>query len=614
MNSKLISRNNNKKVVNIILAGATSITLAFWTTFQDPFGPLKLFLLSGIAAWLIGYLSIVNKKFLEFRLIKSLVIILISFLFSLSVATFATDNKIVAFMGEAQRNTGWLFYFALSILILATVISVRIENIVYLVRFVIILCSILTAYGLLQLNGIDFVSWLNPYNAMIGTVGNPNFAAALLAILNIIIVGSLLTDLISVKVKLYSIVLISFSVFVIFLSDAWQGLISLSLGISLIVLVWLRSKNKVVFYLSTLTFVGTSFTAVLGMLRIGPLADVLYKQSISVRGYYWRAGIEMFQSNPIFGIGVDRYGAYFKEFRDINYPLTYGYEITSTNAHNTFIQIFATSGFFTGTAYVALILFIALVGIQGIKNSIGQERIILTTLTSAWVAYQASSFVSIENAGTSVWGWILGGSVLALSIDKSEKKRNSNMDPIKQQSKFAIKQPLISLILVSAVVLLFIPVFRGENSTYTMKSFYNPNLPASIDFIKQESPKVLNNWVTNDTNKLLISTFLANSGQNSQISEGMNSLELILRDDDRNQDAAALLATYYFQLNEIQRVITLRERIQNLDPYNFNNLLELGRCYKLTNSLESMAKIRSRIIDLAPNSKEAKSAAKDLVP
>ena len=614
MNSKLISRNNNKKVVNIILAGATSITLAFWTTFQDPFGPLKLFLLSGIAAWLIGYLSIVNKKFLEFRLIKSLVIILISFLFSLSVATFATDNKIIAFMGEAQRNTGWLFYFALSILILATVISVRIENIVYLVRFVIILCSILTAYGLLQLNGIDFVSWLNPYNAMIGTVGNPNFAAALLAILNIIIVGSLLTDLISVKVKLYSIVLISFSVFVIFLSEAWQGLICLSLGISLIVLVWLRSKNKVVFYLSTLTFVGTSFAAVLGMLRIGPLADVLYKQSISVRGYYWRAGIEMFQSNPIFGIGVDRYGAYFREFRDINYPLTYGYEITSTNAHNTFIQIFATSGFFTGTAYVALILFIALVGIQGIKNSIGQERIILTTLTSAWVAYQASSFVSIENAGTSVWGWILGGSVLALSIDKSEKKRNSSMDPIRQQSKFAIKQPLISLILVSAVVLLFIPVFRGENSTYTMKSFYNPNLPANIDFIKQESPKVLNNWVTNDTNKLLISTFLANSGQNSQISEGMNSLELILRDDDRNQDAAALLATYYFQLNEIQRVITLRERIQNLDPYNFNNLLELGRCYKLTNSLESMAKIRNRIIDLAPNSKEAKSAAKDLVP
>jgi hypothetical protein len=353
-----------------------------------------------------------------------------------------------------------------------------------------------------------------------------------------------------------------------------------------------------------------SLTAGLGMLRIGPLADVLYKQSISVRGYYWRAGIEMFQSNPIFGIGVDRYGAYFKEFLEINYPLTYGYEITSTNAHNTFIQIFATSGFFTGIAYVVLILFIALVGIQGIKNSSDQERIILTTLTSAWVAYQASSFVSIENAGTSIWGWILGGSVLALSIDKLEKKRNSSVDPIRPQSKFAIKQPLMSLILVSAVVLLFIPVFRGERSAYMMKSFYDPNLTANVDFIKRESPKVLNNWVTNDSNKLMVSTFLVNSGQ---ISEGMNSLELILKDDPRNQDAAELLATYYFQLNEIQRVITLRERIQNLDPYNFSNLLELGLCYKRTNSLESMAKIRNKIIDLAPYSKEAKSAAKDLV-
>ena len=86
-----------------------------------------------------------------------------------------------------------------------------------------------------------------------------------------------------------------------------------------------------------------------------------------------------------------------------------------------------------------------------------------------------------------------------------------------------------------------------------------------------------------------------------------------MKDDPRNQDAAELLATYYFQLNEIQRVITLRERIQNLDPYNFSNLLELGLCYKRTNSLESMAKIRNKIIDLAPYSKEAKSAAKDLV-
>jgi len=610
MKSESISKTNHKKVINLILTGATTITLAFWTTFQDPFGPLKLFLLSGLAAWLIGYLSIVNRKLLELKLIRSFIVILMSFLFSLLVATFATENKIAAIMGESQRNLGWLFYFALSILILVTVIFMRIENIVYLVRFVIILCSILTTYGLLQLNGIDFVDWLNSYNAMIVTVGNPNFAAALLAILNTIIVGTLLTDLISIKVKLYCIILILFGVIVIFLSEAWQGLISLTLGISIILLIWLQAKNKVVFYLASLAFVSIGFSAVLGMLRIGPLSDVLYKQSISVRGYYWRAGIEMFQSNPILGVGIDRYGSYLKEFRELNYPLTYGYEITSTNAHNTFIQIFATSGIFTGAAYVVLILFIALVGVQGIRNSIKQERIILTTLMAAWIAYQASSFVSIENAGTSVWGWILGGTVVALSIEKLEKNSKPSLGPIMPQSKFAVKQPLISLILVSTVVLVFIPVFRGESSTFTMKAVYNPGLTENVEYVKLNSPKVLNNPMTNVSNKLLISTFLVNSGQ---ISEGMNSLELILKDDFRNQDAANLLAVYYFQLNEIQRVISLRERIQKLDPYNFGNLLELGRSYKLTNSLDKMAKIKERIVNLAPNTKEAEIASEELV-
>lgn len=610
MNSGSISKINHKKIINLILTGATTITLAFWTTFQDPFGPLKLFLLSGLAAWLIGYLSVVNRKLLELKLIKGFIVILMSFLFSLSVATFATENKIAAIMGDSQRNLGWLFYFALSILIFVTVIFMRIENIVYLVRFVIILCSILTTYGLLQLNGIDFVDWLNSYNAMIVTVGNPNFAAALLAILNTVIVGTLLTDLISIKVKLYCIILIFFGVIVIFLSEAWQGLISLTLGISIILLIWLQAKNKVVFYLASLTFVSIGISAVLGMLRIGPLSDVLYKQSVSVRGYYWRAGIEMFQSNPILGVGIDRYGSYFKEFRELNYPLTYGYEITSTNAHNTFIQIFATSGIFTGAAYVVLILFIALVGVQGIRNSIKQERIILTTLMAAWIAYQASSFVSIENAGTSVWGWILGGTVVALSIEKLEKNSKSSLGPIMPQSKFAVKQPLISLILASTVVLVFIPVFRGESSTFIMKAVYNPGLTENVEYVKLESPKVLNNPMTNVSNKLLISTFLVNSGQ---ISEGMNSLELILKDDFRNQDAANLLAVYYFQLNEIQRVISLRERIQKLDPYNFSNLLELGRCYKLTNSLDKMAKIKERIINLAPNTKEAEIASEELV-
>jgi hypothetical protein len=38
--------------------------------------------------------------------------------------------------------------------------------------------------------------------------------------------------------------------------------------------------------------------ALVGMLQIGPLEKFLYKPSVSVRGYYWRAGLEMFKDYP----------------------------------------------------------------------------------------------------------------------------------------------------------------------------------------------------------------------------------------------------------------------------------------------------------------------------
>ena len=104
------------------------------------------------------------------------------------------------------------------------------------------------------------------------------------------------------------------------------------------------------------------------MLQFGPLQQYLYKASVSVRGYYWRAGLEMLSSHPFFGIGIDRYGSYFKQYREVDYPLNVGFQLTSSNAHNTFIQFFATGGIFLGITYLALNLFVLYRAIIGIKN------------------------------------------------------------------------------------------------------------------------------------------------------------------------------------------------------------------------------------------------------
>ena len=140
----------------------------------------------------------------------------------------------------------------------------------------------------------------------------------------------------------------------IFRSNARQGLLSYSLGAGLFIVIWLYIKHRRLGILAAITGFLVFVFSVLGMLQVGPLERFLYKPSVTVRGYYWRAGLEMFKQNPLTGVGMDRYGLYFKEFREVGYPLSYGFDITSSNAHNTFIQLFATGGVFLGLSYLVL--------------------------------------------------------------------------------------------------------------------------------------------------------------------------------------------------------------------------------------------------------------------
>ena len=119
----------------------------------------------------------------------------------------------------------------------------------------------------------------------------------------------------------------------------------------------------------------------------------------------------MFLSSPLTGIGIDRYGAYFKEFRETQYSLNYGFDLTSSNAHNVPIQLFATGGIFVGGFYILILLFIAWRGFLGISRNRGNARLVVAAVFAAWLAYQAQSIVSIDNIGLAVWGWLLGGAI-----------------------------------------------------------------------------------------------------------------------------------------------------------------------------------------------------------
>jgi O-antigen ligase len=158
---------------------------------------------------------------------------------------------------------------------------------------------------------------------------------------------------------------------------------------------YLRNRNFGFFVIIVSTIL--SVLALLGMLQKGPLAQFLYKTSVTIRGYYWDAGVSMFLSNPFTGIGMDSYGLYFKEFRNPEYPLLYGFEITSSNAHNIYIQLFATAGIFVGLIYLLLNLYIFRQGVLLVLSLDSEKQKIALILLSAWVGFQAQSIISIDN-------------------------------------------------------------------------------------------------------------------------------------------------------------------------------------------------------------------------
>jgi hypothetical protein len=341
--------------------------------------------------------------------------------------------------------------------------------------------------------------------------------------------------------------------------------------------------------------------SILGMLQIGPLEKLLYKDSVSVRGYYWRAGINMLRDNLWFGVGLDNYGTFFKQYREVGYPLKYGYSLTSTNAHNVFIQHFATGGLFVGLSYIALTIFIFSRGIRSLKSFSGEERFIRAVFFIAWLAFQGQSLISIDNIGISIWGWVLAGAVVGLS---NNSKTESSSKPIDQRSwkkgnsNTEFLQPIISLIFLIPTLILALVLYRGEAAIFKLRASYNPSVPAQKTIFYDQAVKTVNTPLIDLQNKVMAASFMNSMGYKQ---ESISLLEDILQDDPNNMDALTFLASYYEVSGQIAKANTIRERISDLDPWNANNYLQLAFNYKYVGDSVGQKRYLDKALSFASN-------------
>lgn len=613
--SKIKKQKNSPNSSKIwwVLCGGFLVTLYFNSKIQDPFNSPKMWLLLLISAWLIGHLIQDFSKIKNSKLISKSTLLVCGFLLSLLISAILTDLNYTAFFGENQRRNGWITYFALGIFFLSAALYIRIENIR---RFIFVSTAtglVLSIYGMLQISGIDFVSWNNPYNAVISTVGNPNFAAAIMAVMAVIIFGPVLQSSYSTTQKSFFSLIVIFILYVIYLSDARQGLLALGLGLAFYINLFIYLKSIKYGIIASGFFGIIGIGSILGMLQIGPFTDLLYKSSVTVRGYYWRAGLEMFKSEPLTGIGVDRYGAYFKEFRESTYPLNYGFTITSSNAHNVPIQIFATAGLFAGILYLALMSFVFFQGIKTIRKIEPEKKLQVGGVISAWLAFQAQSIISIDNIGISIWGWIISGIIIGLAAEVDSREIGANKvgnQQIKGYVKIRVMQPMISGLAIFLTILIIVPLYRSESNMYQERMRFDPSNSANTGPLLEYANKLFDGKLVDPSYKITSVTFLFSVGANNK---AIAELEKILISDPRNQDALVLLARYYEATSDYKKANEYRDFVSKLDPWNSDNFLKMGRNYKLLGDTSGAEDSLRKILAFDKVSPESIAAQQELI-
>jgi O-antigen ligase len=585
------------------------VTLYFQTTLADPFNSPKLWVLMIFAAWLTGYIVSSRNTIFSSKPIRNLYYLVIAFLSFLTTSTISSEFKYIAIFGDVQRRNGFLQYFSLSILIIAASIFFRIYNIKKILPTTYFIASVSVVYSLMQTTGNDFVNWNNPYNSVISTLGNPNFAAAVMAIMGVIIFSSIFIPTLKFNQRIFAAGLSVLILFSIFRSNARQGLLAYALGAGVFLVIWLWVKNKKFGYLAAALGIILLVISILGMLQIGPLERYLYKASVSIRGHYWRTAIEMFTNHPLFGVGIDSYGYYFKEYREVSYPLTYGFQITSTNSHNTFLQFFATGGLFLGIAYLVLNGYIFKQAIIGIKNLTGSNRLYLSAVFSAWIAFHAQSLISIDNIGISIWGWVLGGAIIGLTVSSNVLMNGSEEFPQRKSYAIDLGRAVTSGFTTLIAVILVVTLYRGESNSYKATEVFNLQDPSSRTYFKELQLKVINTPLNDPTNKLIAASRLLQSGF---IDEGLQEVYKLYSGNPRNLDTLNLLALTFEQLNNTTKAIEFREKIVPLDPWNAENYLALGRLYKAQGDLAKRNDMLAKILSFASTNPIGSQAKKEL--
>ena len=473
----MISRTGEKLIFGLVLICGPAVGLIIAPTYSnDPINIPKFFLLTLFAMTILGIALSQFRNFTQglnrwFLILATAFIIQMSLVILISSAPFNQQ-----FYGMNGRNTGALAYFSLICLAIGASLIAKtsyVEKVVY----ALLGTGLLTVgYGFLQTTGNDPVKWNNPYNSMLGFLGNPNFSSSFLGITSVAAVALGLKVKARIYIRISSIIYVLLALYLIIKSQSQQGVLVFAAGTAIVLYLFIRSHSVLSKPIFKFTYLGLGSVAglivIMGTLNQGPLGDILYKVSVRQRGFYWRAAWEMMTANPIFGVGIDSFGDWYFPLRSENAafytPLT-----QSNSAHSIFLDLGSGGGFPLYLINISLVVLTFTVGVKYLMRN-KDFNWAFAAMFGAWIAYQAQSVISINQLGNGVWGWTLMGLIVGIEFNSRDKSavveptntqnRGRIVRKTKEKSLISSPQTLGSVVGLTFGLLIALPSFSADRN------------------------------------------------------------------------------------------------------------------------------------------------------
>ena len=417
----------DKLVARLVAFTLSAVTIVVFTqSVTDPVNVTKLFVLGACAFATFGAaLKTFNSHFMKAnRVPLVLLAMFLAFSFSTLIASSAPISQ--SLYGVYGRNNGFLLYLLLGLVFVSTLtISSRDLFKKFLVALAIAgVVNVLYALWVMAFG--DFIGWNNPYGNLLGTLGNPNFIGSFFGMFAALLFTIVASKKESKKFRIGALILLPLVFLGIIDSHAVQGKVLFAAGAGIVVFYWVRDRFTSKWF--SFTYLGLALlgfiVALFGTLQKGPLAGLLYKETVSLRGEYWHAGWMTGLANPIFGAGFDSYGDWYRRSRRESALTLPGVDTVTNTAHNVFLDIFAFGGW---PLFISYILLVLLVVISIVKFTIRNKTFdpIFVGLVSVWACYQLQSTISINQIGLAIWGWAFGAAIVAYEMNEARNRADS---------------------------------------------------------------------------------------------------------------------------------------------------------------------------------------------